>query len=437
VESFDRLSRDDIWKAQALLADIVSSGVYLVTLSDRRVFSQQSGKDNPFDIILALVVLIRANEESAVKSMRLKAVYDRKRATIRSGEPQTKPFTRRLPAWIRWSDATQSFELINNHTAVIQRIFALADSGQGKKLISTTLNEAGVTPFGVAKFWHSSYIGKILVNPACIGTFVPTARQTVDGKSLRVSQEPVVNYWPAAIDLEVYERVSARFSTVSSRGAHSVREATSVVAGVAQCAVCGSSFVRVSKGEHVYLVCARAHAKAACEYLAVRYRDVEASLVEHIDIIVDDAPSAQGMERLDSAIIGLEVELGDLTDALNDYLDDYRRTKSEFVRQRAADTERRLGEASVKYRHASAEKVRLASPHVTRRLQKLRDCFKATPLDTPAANRALRDCVKTLIIDPRIGRMDIEWHHSSGQQESVPFTSRHAKSIFPDEVEVR
>lgn len=432
VESFDRISRDDITTALGLLQVIIGAGVYLVTLGDRRIYSRESINANPTDLILALLIMMRANEESTVKSIRLKAAYDSKRATIRSGEPQVKPFTRRLPAWIGWNDSARAFELIEGRAPIIQQVFALADSGCGKKFISTTLNETGVKPFGGAEFWHASYIGKLLVNPACVGTFIPRARQNVDGQSQRVSQEPIVNYWPAAVELEVYERVSSRFTTVSPRGPHSLRLASSVVAGVAQCAVCGSAFIRVSKPPHVYLVCTRAHAKASCEYLAVRYQDVESSLVTHIDALIDGAPSAQGMDGLESSLFGLDQKYDDLTYSLNEYLDDYRLTKSEAIRLRAAHVERELNEVRSEGLRLRAEKVRLASPHVTRRLQRLRDCFKTNPLDVPVANRALRDCVKTLSIDARRGRIDIEWHHGSSLQEAIPFRSRHVRSAFPE-----
>ena len=45
-----------------------------------------------------------------------------------------------------------------------------------------------------------------------------------------------------------------------------------IFAGVMKCQHCGGTVTRINKGEHVYLVCGAAHAKAGtCKYETVRY----------------------------------------------------------------------------------------------------------------------------------------------------------------------
>jgi DNA invertase Pin-like site-specific DNA recombinase len=70
IESLDRLSRDNILRAQAILTNLVVSGVNVVSLADNRLYSEESLSDDPLSLIYALIVFIRANEESATKSMR-------------------------------------------------------------------------------------------------------------------------------------------------------------------------------------------------------------------------------------------------------------------------------------------------------------------------------------------------------------------------------
>ncbi len=61
VESLDRLSRDQILSAQSLFLQIVQAGVTIVTLVDQRSYSIESLNRNPIDLIISLVVMMRAN----------------------------------------------------------------------------------------------------------------------------------------------------------------------------------------------------------------------------------------------------------------------------------------------------------------------------------------------------------------------------------------
>jgi DNA invertase Pin-like site-specific DNA recombinase len=75
VESLDRLSRDRILTAQALFLQIVSTGITIVTLTDGRSYSLEGINQNPLDLIVSLVVMMRANEESEMKSRRVRAAF--------------------------------------------------------------------------------------------------------------------------------------------------------------------------------------------------------------------------------------------------------------------------------------------------------------------------------------------------------------------------
>jgi hypothetical protein len=48
----------------------------------------------------SLIVMMRAHEEIATKSMRVASAYERKRERAANGD-KSKPFTRTLPAWLR------------------------------------------------------------------------------------------------------------------------------------------------------------------------------------------------------------------------------------------------------------------------------------------------------------------------------------------------
>ena len=83
IESLDRLSRDRILAAQSLFLQIVQAGVTIVTLVDQRSYSFDSLNHNPLDLIISLVSMMRANEESETKSRRIREAFDVKRQHLR------------------------------------------------------------------------------------------------------------------------------------------------------------------------------------------------------------------------------------------------------------------------------------------------------------------------------------------------------------------
>jgi DNA invertase Pin-like site-specific DNA recombinase len=162
IENLDRMSRQDPWDALPTFQLIINSGVSIVTVQDGKVWNKAELQANPLRIMESLFVMIRANEESATKSRRLKAVYGNKRKEARENG---KLLTRRLPAWIRWNDDTKALELIPERAKVIRDIFDMAEAGFGKSTIARMLNQRGEPTFGNSEFWHRSYVEKILTNP--------------------------------------------------------------------------------------------------------------------------------------------------------------------------------------------------------------------------------------------------------------------------------
>lgn len=67
-----------------------------------------------------------------------------------------------------------------------------------------------------------------------------------------------------------------------------------------------------------------------------------------------------------------------------------------------------------------------ASVYVVKRLQTLRDTLERKPFDISEANRALKQTVKRIVVDPQVGNLTIHWHHSDTTTEDIPFGSRHA-----------
>ena len=200
VESLDRLSRDRVLFAQALFLRIIEAGITIVTLIDDRSYSAESLNRSPMNLVVSLVCMMRANEESATKSARVRAAWARKRAEL-----GTKPATGRCPGWLRLDKTTGRFVEREREADVVRRIYAEAAAGLGQYAIARKLNAEAVPLFSSGnqrgKPWGPKYIRSLLTAPAVRGTYIPciTGRDE-RGRLLLQPQAPVEGYYPAVVD---------------------------------------------------------------------------------------------------------------------------------------------------------------------------------------------------------------------------------------------
>jgi DNA invertase Pin-like site-specific DNA recombinase len=442
VESLDRISRQTVRKAVRTMEEIVEAGVTLVDLSDggKRYSAETLDNDHGVSFMMMALRFMRAHEESALKSRRLLAAYENKRSKAKQNDTG-KPFTRMMPAWLEWQDDAKKVAAIPERASVIQSIFQKAGEGWGQHRITQWLNQQGIPTWGGrgkqrrAEQWHRSYVKKLLTNSAVVGTFTPHQKRTdASGKRTRRPLDPVQGYFPIVVDHELFERVASRIGAAAPRGRNATREPASIFAGVIKCARCGGVVTRVSKGEHVYLVCSRANRKGTkngCKYLAVRYEDVEEALTANAKVIIEEAPRGLETEELEAEIANLDVVVDVIADQARDLTDELVREKSGALRRRLREKEAELEAAQESLRALRAQRDALARPYVQRRLVALEGALVRVPRSVAEVNRALKEAVSKIILDPEAGRLAIYWHHDSEPTEDVPFFSRHLR-VFED-----
>jgi hypothetical protein len=198
VENLDRLSREDERTALRLWMDLLDQKINIVQLEPETIFRHE--KSDMFDIMRAIMELSRGHGESAIKSARVGAAWDRKRKEAREGG---KALTRRLPAWVEERDG--KLALVPDRAAVVKRIFGMAANGYGHVLIVKRLREEGVPAFGdcvirkgrkrsaFAGDWTRSYVALILRDRRAAGELQPRRQDgTPDG-------DPIPNYYPPAV----------------------------------------------------------------------------------------------------------------------------------------------------------------------------------------------------------------------------------------------
>ena len=284
IESLDRLSRDGATKAFSQFAGILSKGVKIVTLMDGQEYTEEGVNTNPGQLFTSLGVMIRANEESATKSVRLQAAWAQKRSNINE-----KKLTRRIPAWLTLSEDRKSFIVDDAAANSVRKIFELCVSGVGAFSITRLLNgdPAEHPPISSSAIWNKSYVMKILRNRAVLGEFQPQKMR--DG--VRVSAGKLIkDYYPQIISEETF--LLAKRSLRERRTGGAGRKGklhSNLFTNLAKCGLCGGSMNFRNKGQPpkggTYLHCYSSVSNSGCRQPPWRYSQFEAAFFQFVNEI--------------------------------------------------------------------------------------------------------------------------------------------------------
>lgn len=142
IEALDRLSRAEITTANKLFLELLDLGLTLITGMDGKVYTRESVNKNPTDLMLSILLFMRANEESETKSKRVRgnalALVER----FKRGEPANIKSVGNVPWWV---DATGSQnEAVRKHPvhwAAARKACELFMEGWGVHRIVGYLND--------------------------------------------------------------------------------------------------------------------------------------------------------------------------------------------------------------------------------------------------------------------------------------------------------
>lgn len=420
VESLDRVSRKAASRAANVLQSICYAGVKVVTLTDGRIYDAQSLDEDPISFIYAVLVFMRAHEESLTKSKRLKAAWHGKRLQVKD-----KVMTSLTPGWIELG-ADRKPVLIDERAKIVGRIVRDYLKGVGKDSIARALNEEQVPCWGrgarKAKYWHRSYIHKMLSSPALVGTFVPHIDEHKDGKFRRIPQEPVLNYFPAVIDDDTQLRLQALMNRSPLRGRHAGAEMRNVLSGLAKCPLCGGpmnrgSKVSKTKGGYPFLICARAKQGAGCEYRTVRYDTVEETLFKEHAHILRDMPHPD--TQIEATMHSAQAAVDELQSQISGLLDVMERTPSDALAARVVKLEVSLKAAQEARDEISSLAAQAESRAVQLRSEELGVSMRARPVDRKRINAALRAILSAVKINYLSGHLEFRW--KAGGESSLLF----------------
>lgn len=230
VEGLDRLSRAEPIQAQAQLAQIVNSGITVVTASDGREYNRESLKRQPMDLVYSLLVMIRAHEESDTKSKRVKAAIRRQCQNWLAGTWKGQIRNGKDPQWVTYLNG--QYRLVPERVAAIRLAISMFREGHGAVAIMRhlTMNSMKVTNRGNG----ASHLYKLIHNRALIGE----KSLEVDGETFRLP-----GYYPAMLSEDEFAELQGLAAT---RGLRKGRgEIVGFVTGlkITYCGYCGQAIV--------------------------------------------------------------------------------------------------------------------------------------------------------------------------------------------------
>jgi DNA invertase Pin-like site-specific DNA recombinase len=317
VESLDRLSRQQVQRALTTFLNILEGGITIVTLGDGDKRTYVPDKVDVSDLVMTIMIMGRAHEESQTKADRIRANWANKRANAR-----VHPMTAMCPAWLQLSTDRKSYREIESRVATIRRIFEEAAAGVGVYAITRRLNEQKVPHFGKSQGWHQSYISKILKNRAVLGEFQP--HKIVDDKRQPDGDHPIQGYFPNIVSEETFNRVQYGLAQRRNNGAgRKGKNYSNLFSGLPiKCQHCSGVVKFENKGSGPkggnYLVCDNVRRGLGCVALRWRYDHFEASVLyflsEQIDLTSIIRGNQEGEQRyvLENAIEALQGKRHDL-----------------------------------------------------------------------------------------------------------------------------
>lgn len=227
VEGLDRLSRAEPIQAQGQLAGIVNAGITVVTPGDGKVYSRESLRKNPMDLIHSLIVMIRAHEESETKSKRVRDAIRRQcqgwidgtyRGLIRYGK---------TPGWLQVVDG--KWQLIPERAEAMKAAAAMFLRGLGTGAIAKRLYEAGMAVSDAVP--TSTHMVRVFGNPALVGDKV----MTLDG-----IEYVLRDYYPAVIDRDTQDEIKRQVEQRTKRQVKGDIPSLFTGMGLAFCGYCGA-----------------------------------------------------------------------------------------------------------------------------------------------------------------------------------------------------
>ncbi len=312
VESLDRISRQDPLKAFSLFTQIITSGVILCTVADGMIYTEEKVNENASLLFVSLGVMIRANEESKTKSMRIKENWSR---VIKQAKEEFVQIPGKVPAWIDFENKKYVINKQKKKTLLLIHQKAVEEK-RGPVWITKFLNQNKIPPIsrqqkGKSYNWSVSTVKHFLTTKNLIGEYQPKIME--NGKPV-IRCEPIKNYYPAVISEERYYEIQAvmKSRALTTRGRPS-KNVSNLFGRILKNGFDGSSMVlSQKKKDKVHIVSSQA-VKGLTDYKkSFPYNDFENCFLNWVKEVnlkeVKDKKKNSKLDELQNQLIEAKAE---------------------------------------------------------------------------------------------------------------------------------
>jgi DNA invertase Pin-like site-specific DNA recombinase len=250
VESFDRLSREDIDEALFQFRALLSTGLTIHIIKDDKAYTKSDMSDLVM-LMSAILYMSRANEESKTRSMRLCLTRANTRKLAAEGK---RHVSKTGPSWMIWSDHKDCPPELRNYSwqgrspwfaplpervSIVREFVQRVADGESVSLFARRLNERGVKTFRHTDAkWTSSVLTRFIHSPALLG--FAQFRKMESGKQVPAG-DPIADYFEPIVDPGLLARARAQLKARRPIGLRLGKKGetfTNVFSGLCVCDEC-------------------------------------------------------------------------------------------------------------------------------------------------------------------------------------------------------
>lgn len=410
VENLDRLSRQTARKALRVLESIVERGVTVVTLLDNKEYTEKSLDEDPMQMLMSILTFMRANEESKVKSIRVKEAVVRKRKDAVGGG---KALSSRCPAWLKVEDS--KYVVIEERSEVVQRIFKMYISGIGLDTIAKTLTKEDIPTFGKSTTWHRSTVLNILFKKYAMGIMESS------------SGHPDISIYPPIISPLIFQqaqdlRISNRRHKNSSK-----TKIPNMLRSVARCKTCGATMGRITNKStgRGYLRCNASRRLDCTDAKAIPAPAIEDGILNNIHLLLSDIPEGGDEQaKIRGKMTKIEEQnslLDDQIEALLNFLTSTN-TKHASVSKKLEEMEKTKvalkGEHALLLNQLNSSDATVVSVKVDALANVMgMEANEMDASDRLKVNAVLRSCFESITIHKEEKMLRFKWSHANHETD--------------------
>lgn len=234
IESIDRLGRDQLNAAFSRFQQLLQLGITIATLGENKIFRPESANELG-EIMVSLVSMSRAHEESLRKSQLSAGAWDKTRETV--AETGKAPAKGGITPWWLKKHKDGSFSVIPERGEALRQMFQWALEGNGSVRLAKLMTER-FSHLDPKKRWTTGVISNLTRGRTVLGEWQPK-RQIIDAdgrKRFEAVGKPVKLY-PTVVDEGVWLRVQQQRKARDTMTGRAATESgvTNLFSGLLRC----------------------------------------------------------------------------------------------------------------------------------------------------------------------------------------------------------